>query len=183
MEFRRAGLKAKPRKCHLGLTEAKYLGFKIGRGLIMPQERKVEAVMKFPRPTNKTQVRAFLGLSGYYLCFIPSFSFIASPLSDLTKKGQPEKVNWTSEAKQAFQTLKKALTSSPVLHAPDFSCPFVLYTDASGTGLGVVLSQTKDGQEHPVVYISRKLSPAETRYAAHEKEALAIKWAVLELKY
>ncbi len=86
-------------------------------------------------------------------------------------------------SEQAFQTLKKALTSSSVLHAPDISCPFVLYTDASGTCLGAVLSQTKDGQEHPVVYISRKLSPAETRYAAFEKEALAIKWAVLELKY
>ncbi len=59
MQLRRAGLKANPRKCHLGLAEAKYLGYKIGRGLIMPQERKVEAVRKFPRPTNKTQVRAF----------------------------------------------------------------------------------------------------------------------------
>ncbi len=112
MQLRRAGLKAKPRKCHLGLTETKYLGYKIGRGLIMPQERKIEAVRKFPRPTNKTQVRAFLELAGYYRCFIPSFSSIASPLSDLTKKGQPEKMNWTSEAEQAFQTLKKALTSS-----------------------------------------------------------------------
>ncbi len=56
-----------------------------------------------------------------------------------------------SEAEQAFQTLKKALTSSPVLHSPDFSCPFVLYTNATGTGLEAVLSQTKDGQEHPIV--------------------------------
>ncbi len=145
IELRRAGLKANPRKCHLVLTETKYLGYKIGRGLIMPQERNVEAVRMFPRPTNKTQVRA-LGLLGYYQCFMPSFSSIASPLSDLIKKGQPEKVNWTSEAKQAFQILKKALTSSPVLQAPDFSCPFVLYTDASGTSLLAVLSQTKDGR-------------------------------------
>ncbi len=180
-ELRRAGLTANPKKCHLGLTEAKYLGYKIGRGLIMPQERKVEAVKKFPRPINKTQVRAFLGLAGYYRCFIPNFSSIACPLSDLTRKGQPEKIVWTPEAEAAFQALKNALTSSPVLHAPDFGCPFTLYTDASGTGLGAVLSQLRDGEEHPVVYISRKLSPAETRYAALEKEALAIKWAVLEL--
>ncbi len=92
IELRWAGLTANPRKCHLGLTEAKYLVYKIGRGLIMPQEKKGEAVRKFPRPASKTQVRAFLGLAGYYRCFILNFSSIASPLSDLTKKGQPEKI-------------------------------------------------------------------------------------------
>ncbi len=81
-ELRQAGLTANPKKCHLGLTKAKYLGYKIGRVLIMPQKRKVEAVKKFPRPTNKTQVRAFLGLASYYRCFIPKFSSIAWPLSD-----------------------------------------------------------------------------------------------------
>ncbi len=70
-ELRQAGLRANPRKCHLGLTEAKYLGYKIGWGLIIPEEKKVEAVRKFPRPTNKTQVQAFLGLAGYYRGFIP----------------------------------------------------------------------------------------------------------------
>ncbi len=69
------------------------------------------------------------------------------------------------------------------LHAPDFGCPFILQTDASDTGLGAVLSLEKGGEEHPVMYISRKLTPAETHYAAVEKEALAIKWAILELKY
>ncbi len=69
------------------------------------------------------------------------------------------------------------------LHAPDFGCPFILQTDASDTGLAAVLSLEKGGEEHPVVYISRKLTPAETHYAAVEKEALAIKWAILELKY
>ncbi|XP_026116332.1 uncharacterized protein LOC113094960 [Carassius auratus] len=182
-ELRRAGLTANPKKCHLGLAEAQYLGYQIGRGLIRPQSRKIEAVQQAARPTNKTQVRAFLGLAGYYRCFIPNFSSIASPLTDLTKKGQPEKLKWTAAAEAAFQTLKEALSSSPVLHAPDFSCPFILQTDASDTGLGAVLSQEKGGEEHPVVYISRKLTPAETRYAAVEKEALAIKWAILELRY
>lgn len=74
MELQQAGLTANPRKCYLGLTEAKYLGYRIERGLIMPQQKKIEPVRKFPRPTNKTQVWAFLGLTGYYLCFIPNFS-------------------------------------------------------------------------------------------------------------
>ncbi|XP_057195726.1 uncharacterized protein LOC130557734 [Triplophysa rosa] len=182
-ELRRAGLTANPKKCHLGLSEAKFLGYQIGRGLIRPQEKKVEAVRSAARPTTKTQVRAFLGLAGYYRCFIPHFSSIASPLTDLTKKGQPETLVWTAKAEAAFRDLKRALTSSPVLYAPDFGCQFILQTDASDTGLGAVLSQVLEGEEHPVTYISRKLSPAETRYAAVEKEALAVKWAVLELRY
>ncbi|KAI2645187.1 Retrovirus-related Pol polyprotein from transposon 17.6 [Labeo rohita] len=182
-ELRRAGLTANPRKCHLALSEAKYLGFQVGRGLIRPQEKKVEAILTAPKPETKTQVRAFLGLAGYYRCFIPNFSSLAAPLTDLTRKGQPEKTRWTAATEEAFASLKAALTSSPVLRAPDFSCPFLLQTDASDTGLGAVLSQVQEGEEHPIIYISRKLSPAERNYATVEKEALAIKWAVLELRY
>ncbi|KAL1276794.1 hypothetical protein QQF64_036417 [Cirrhinus molitorella] len=181
-ELRRAGLTANPRKCHLARTEAHYLGFQVGRGLIKPQERKVVAVRDAPRPATKTQVRAFLGLAGYYRCFIPNFSSLAAPLTDLTRKGQSEKVPWGPAEEEAFQHIKKALTSEPVLRAPDFNCPFLLQTDASNTGLGAVLSQVLDGEEHPVIYISRKLTPAEQHYATVEREALAVKWAVLELR-
>ncbi len=166
MELRRAGLTANPRKCHLVLFEAKYL-----------------AVRAAPRPGTKTQVRAFLGLAGYYRCFIPNFSSLAAPLTDLTSKGQPERVVWTPDTEEAFQRIKSALTEEPVLRAPDFSCPFLLQTDASETGLGAVLSQVQEGEEHPVLFISRKLTPAEKNYATVEKEALVIKWAVLELRY
>ncbi len=127
-------------------------------------------------PTTKTQVRAFLGLAGYYLCFIPNFSSLASPLTDLTRKGQPETYPGVPKRRRASNG-KTALTSEPILRAPDFSCPFLVQTDASDTELGAVLSQVQEGEEHPVVYISRKLSPAEQRYAAVEKEALAVKWA------
>ncbi|XP_067293545.1 uncharacterized protein [Pseudorasbora parva] len=183
LELRRAGLTANPRKCHLALAEAQYLGFRVGRGLIQPQQRKVDAILTAPRPETKTQVRAFLGLAGYYRCFIPNFSSLASPLTDLTRKGQPEKVKWDDALDKTFRAIKTSLTTEPVLRAPDFNCPFLLQTDASDTGLGAVLSQVQEGEEHPVTYISRKLTPAETRYAAVEKEALAIKWAVLELRY
>ncbi len=183
VELRRAGLTANPRKCHLALSEAKYLGYQVGRGLIKPQEKKVAAILSAPRPTSKTQVRAFLGLAGYYRCFIPNFSSLVAPLTGLTRKGQPEIVPWGPTEDEAFQRVKAALTSEPVLRAPDFNCPFLLQTDASNTGLGAVLSQVQDGEEHPVIYISRKLTPAEHRYAAVEKEALAAKWAVLELRY
>ncbi|KAI2644624.1 Retrovirus-related Pol polyprotein [Labeo rohita] len=182
-ELRRAGLTANPRKCYLALHEAKYLVYQVGRGHIHPQETKVKAVRTAPRPEMKTQVRPFLGLAGYYRCFIPNFSSLAAPLTDLTRKGQPEKIQWTPAAEETFQRIKMALTSEPVLRAPDFSCPFLLQTDASDTGLGAVLPQVQEGEEHPILYISRKLIPAERNYAAVEKEALAIKWEVLELRY
>ncbi len=183
LELRQAGLTANPKKCHLALPEAKYLGFQVGRGLIRPQEMKVAAILSAPRPTSKKQVRAFLGLAGYYRCFIPNFSSLATALTDLTKKGQPEMVKWGPKEEEAFNRVKAALTSEPVLRAPDFNSSFLVQTDASDTGVGAVLSQMQDGEEHPVVYISRKLSTTEQRYAAVEKEALAVKWAVLELKY
>ncbi len=144
---------------------------------------KVAAILLAPRPTSKKQIRAFLGLAGYYRCFIPNFSSLATALTDLTKKGQPEMVKWGPKEEEAFNRVKAALTSEPVLRAPDFNSSFLVQTDASDTGVGAVLSQVQDGEEHPVVYISRKLSTTEQRYAAVEKEALAVKWAVLELKY
>lgn len=83
---------------------------------------------------------------------------------------------WSTESEQAFRILKTALTSSPVLHTQDFSCPFILHMDASGTRIGVVLSQIQEGKEHPVVYISRKLSPAETRYGEYPEGRSASPW-------
>ncbi len=182
------GLTANAQKCHLALSEARYLGFQVGRGIVKPQEKKVAAILSAPRPSTKTQVRAFLGLAGYYRCFIPNFSSLAAPLTDLTRKGQPEKTPWGPETDLTFQQVKTALTAEPLLRAPDFGCPFLLQTDTSDTGLGAVLSQVVDGEEHPVIYISRKLTPAELRYATVEKEAWAVGspgqyWAVLELGY
>ncbi len=84
---------------------------------------------------------------------------------------------------EAFQRVKEALTSAPILRAPDFSCPFLLQMDASDTWLGAILSQIQESEEHPLIYISRKLTPAKRNYAAVEKEALAVKWAVLKLRY
>lgn len=130
---------------------------------MLPQEEKVSVVKNFSQPRTKTQVRAFLGLAGYYRCFIPDFSSVACPLTDLIKKKLPEKVSWTEETERAFQSLKTPLTTQPVLHAPDFSLPVILQTDASDTGLGAVLSQYSEGKEHPVLYISRKLTPAEAK--------------------
>ncbi len=138
-------------------------------------ECKIQAVREYKQPQTKKQVRVFLGLCGYYRRFIPSFSTIANPLTELTRKTKENIVKWDTHCKLAFKSLKKALTQHPVLTPPDWENQFVLQTDASATGLGYVLSQrNQDGEEHPVAYGSRKLLPREQKYSAIEREALAI---------
>ncbi|XP_077962421.1 uncharacterized protein LOC144410313 isoform X1 [Gasterosteus aculeatus] len=181
--LRGAGLTANPKKCRLGLEEASYLGYRIGRGNVRPQDAKVEAILSWPRPKTKRQVKSFLGLVGYYQRFIPRYATMAAPLHDLTRKRGPDKVKWNTEANGAFECLRQALCTKPVLVTPAFSLPFLVHTDASEVGLGAVLSQVRDGEEHPVMYISRKFLPNERAYSTVEKEALAIKWALDKLRY
>ena len=109
-----------------------------------PQEDKIQAIREATRPQTKRQMKSFLGLAGFYRRFIPSFSSIASPLTDLTKKDRPNSIkDWQDKHEKAFQTLKTRLTSSPILRLPVFrdEIPFVLRTDASDVGVGAVLLQ------------------------------------------
>ncbi|KAI7808673.1 hypothetical protein IRJ41_011194 [Triplophysa rosa] len=160
--LRAAGLTANPKKCAVGRVEVRYLGFHLGHG---------------------QEVRQFLGLAGYYRRFVPNYSDLTSPLTDLTKKEAPDPVQWSEKCQQAFSQVKAALCGGPLLHSPDFALPFVLQTDASDRGLGAVLAQEVGGEERPVLYISRKLSKGEAKYSTIEKECLAIRWAVLTLRY
>ncbi|XP_075774682.1 uncharacterized protein LOC142826318 [Pelodiscus sinensis] len=182
-ELRQAGLTANPRKCHFGEKEVSYLGYTVGRGRLRPLVEKVAALRTFQPPRTKRQVRRFLGLAGYYRRFVPNFAAIAAPLTDLTRAALPQKVRWSPECEKAFQELKDRLIQAPVLAQPDFSRPFTLYTDASETGIGAVLAQGEGADEHPVIYISRKLFMRERKYATVEKEALAVKWAIDLLRY
>lgn len=177
--LREAGLTAKASKCHFGVTACSYLGFVVGGGLVKPEPSKVQAVLNFPTPTDKTGVRAFLGLTGYYRQFIPNFASLAVPLTDLIRKTAPMRVTWSVECEQAFKSLKDHLCSDPVLQSPNFEKQFVLQTDASNRGIGSVLSQCDEqGQDHPVAFYSRKLLPREEKYSTVEKECLAIKESI-----
>ncbi|XP_069074081.1 astrocytic phosphoprotein PEA-15 isoform X1 [Pleurodeles waltl] len=180
-----AGLAANPKKFTLGNTQISYLGYLIGNGTLKPQQSKIEAISRVPTPKTKKDLRSFLGLVGYYRRFIPQYSTIAAPLTDLLQKQHPSTLVPLSVSQlSSFETLKQSLTTEPVLRCPDFSAPFHLYTDASNVGLGAVLAQPDgEGQDHPVVFISRKLLPRECHYPAIEKECLAIKWAVESLQY
>ena len=97
LRLREANLRVKLKKCQLGMYECVYLGFVVGNGVVKPDPEKIRAVIRFPVPTTKRQVQAFLGLTGYYRRFIENFATVAVPLTDLTKKALPDKVEWTQE--------------------------------------------------------------------------------------
>ncbi|CAM5162290.1 unnamed protein product [Natator depressus] len=181
--LRQAGLTANPARCAIGLAEAKFLGYIVGRGMVKLQLNKIEAIQNWPQPNWKKQVRAFLGVVGYYRRFIPHFATRASPLTDLLKARGPDMVKWTDATEKAFMDLLTALCSNPVLIAPDFNKEFILQTDASEVELGAVLSQMVGDEEHPILYLSRKLLLREQKYTVVERECLAVKWAMEILCY
>ncbi|GFT17701.1 retrovirus-related Pol polyprotein from transposon 17.6 [Trichonephila clavipes] len=138
--LRSAKLHIKPSKCQFAQAYVKYLGHLVGQGLRTPGELKVQVIKDFPIPTNKTQVRAFLGLSSYYRRYIPEFSVIAAPLTDLLQgRNRKSTVDWNSSCQNAFEELKTRLSKNPVLYSPDFTKPFIIQCDASNLGIGVVL--------------------------------------------
>ena len=148
------------------------MGHVIGSSKICPEAAKVEAVKDFEEPATKSGVRSFLGLTGYYRKFIRDYSVVAAPLTDLTRKLKPNQADWMLECSAAFTQLKDSLCSSPVLKSPEWDKTFVLQTEASGRGVGAVLSQAgDDGSDQPVAYFCRKLLPREERYLTIEKNA------------
>jgi hypothetical protein len=129
-------LYAKLSKCDFWLKEIKFLGHTISQAGIGVDPDKVQEVMNWKPPTTVRQIRSFLGLAGYYRRFIPDFSRIVKPITELLKK--EVKFVWGQKCEDAFHTLRQHLTTAPVLAQPDSSKPFDVYCDASGTGLGCV---------------------------------------------
>jgi len=174
--LRDARLRLNPEKCHFCKSELKYLGHIVDRRGIRTDPEKVKSMTQWPQPTNVRQIRQFIGLASWYRRFIPEFSATAAPLTKLTRKNA--RWQWGEEEEQAFQTLKKALASSPVLACPDFTRRFFLQTDASTTGLGAVLTQHFEDGEKVIAYASRTLNGAEKNYSATELECLAVVWGI-----
>jgi deoxyadenosine/deoxycytidine kinase len=177
-----ANLKVAPDKCEFGMESMPILGHVVSSAGVAPDPDKLAVMVGYPRPRTTRQVRSFLGLTGFYRRFIRHYAEIAAPLSSIT--GKTVSFVWGEAQEAAFQALKKALISPPILRPPDYSRPFILYTDWSKKAVGAILAQKdQDGAEYVVAYASHKLDKAQQNYAPTEGECLAVKWAVKKFHY
>ena len=167
-----ADLKLNPKKCSLFKKTVKYLGHVISPEGVGTDPEKTECIRNWCVPADVHQLRSFLGLCTYYRRFVQGFADIARPLHRLTEEKTP--FVWSEACQTAFDTLKLALCSAPILTFPKAGLPFIVDTDASNYGLGGVLSQVQDGQEKVVAYFSKTLSKAERNYCVTRKELLAM---------
>ncbi|UYV62531.1 hypothetical protein LAZ67_2000954, partial [Cordylochernes scorpioides] len=160
--------------------ELEILGYITSKHGIKPAEHNIKAIRNFPRPTKVKEVQSFLGMCSYYRKFIKDFSKIADPLTNLIKKSVS--FTWTERQEEAFQTLKTALLSPPILGHFNPNAPTYIHTDASNIGIGATLVQDIGGEEKVISYLSRTLSKAEQNYSTTEKECLAVVWSMLKLR-
>ncbi|GFX30270.1 retrovirus-related Pol polyprotein from transposon 17.6 [Trichonephila clavipes] len=170
-----AGLKLNSKKCLFATQEVKILGHLVSSNGVRPDPDKIKAVRNFPTPKNIHDIRSFLGLCSYFRRFIKGFCYLAEPLQSLLKSGV--EFHWGPEEVEAFNSLKKALTSDPVLGMYDERASTEIHTDASGYGIGAVLVQIQNNVEKVIAYASRTLTKAEKNYSTTERECLAIVWA------
>ena len=133
-------------------------------------------MLEWPTLKNVKQLRAFIGLIGYYRRFIRQYASIAAPLTDLLKK---DSFNWNELAQRAFDSLKKAIIEGPVLALPDFTQKFIRETDASGCGIRSLLSQ----KGHPIAFFSKKLSPRLQKQGAYVRELYAITESLAKFRH
>ena len=169
----------KPKKCLFFKKDLEYLGRIVSEEGVKPLPSKLQAIKKMEPPKNLTELQSFLGLVGYYRRFIPAFANIAQDLFELLKKDVS--YEWSDGCNQSFKNLKAALMTTPVLRYLDFSKPFILFTNASLSALGVVLLQNnEEGIDRPIANFSRTLNKHKRNYTVTEKECLAVLFGINE---
>lgn len=173
----------KPEKCEFERERIEYLGLIISKGKVEMDPVKVAGVAEWPAPRNKKEVQSFLRFTNFYRRFIANFSHMARPLFDLTAKDV--KWGWGSTEQIAFDSLKNAITSTPILVSPDDNRPFRVEADSSDFATGAVLSQQSpiDDKWHPIAFYSKSLNAVERNYEIHDKEMLAIIRALEEWRH
>ena len=173
-KLRPANLSMKKSKCSFFSKEIQYLGHILSATGIQPLPSKTHAIQNMKPPTTPKQVRAFLGLIGYYRNFKRGFPKIAKPLTLLTR--QQAKFDWTPEHYEAFLHLKEAIVQEPILHYPNPNKKYIVYTDASDDTCGVQLSQEHNGTEFPVAFLSHTFTETPCKWTTTEQEGL---WCIL----
>lgn len=179
--FEEVKMKCSSKKCDFIRKRIEFLGFIVMPSGVTPLPSRLQQIQDFPRPSNATAVRAFLGLANFYRRHVQAFADLSSPLTSLTSKRA--RFVWDDGQEKAFQIMKDALSKSTLLIFPDPNKQYHVFTDASDIGIGVVLSQEdEEGMERPVCFLSRKLKPAEVRYPVVERELLAVIYALQKLR-
>lgn len=161
----------KQSKCLFGQHQIEYLGHIVSQQGVEPVQEKVIAIQQWRIPTTIRALRGFLGLTGFYRRFIKGYATIAAPSAHLLKKDQ---FGWSPEAQLAFGGVKHAVSQAPVLVVPNFAMPFTVENDASGVGMGAVLSQ----QNHPIAFFSKAFCPKMMSASTYVCELFAITAAV-----
>ena len=169
--LRKHKLYLRSEKCSFEKRSVDYLGTIVGNGELKMDLTKVSAVTEWPVPKNKRDIQSFIGFCNFYRRFIQGFSAIARPLMHLTKQVPWE---WTETQQESFETLKKALTSYPILRIPIDNAPFRVECNSSDFANGAILSQFIEGKWHPITYRSRTLSETGRNYEIYDKELMAI---------
>ena len=171
-----ANLKLKPSKCAFFQKQARFLGHIVSENGVATDPEKISAVTDWPIPKTAKQVKSFLGLCSYYRRFVRDFAKIARPLHMISDK--KAKFVWNDECQEAFEQLKKALTSSDILAYPIPGLRFILDTDSSDKSVGSVLSQEQDGREKVIAYMSKAINKHEQLFCTTRKELLAVMYAL-----
>jgi hypothetical protein len=161
-------LYAKFSKCEFWLREVQFLGHVLSAEGVAVDPGKVKDILNWKPPISVHEVRSFLAMAGYYRRFIPDFSKVAKPITELLKN--QTKFIWSPECEKAFRILKKSLTTAPFLAQPDIEKPFDVYCDALGIGLGYVLMQ----EDMVIAYALRQLKCHEEHYPTHDLELAAV---------
>ena len=162
-------------KCRFHMTQMVFMGLVLNDNGIGPAEDKVKAIVEAREPQSASEVRSFLGLANYNARFIPDFATVAEPLRRLTKKGV--RFEFGEEQKNAFNELKRRLSSAETLGYFDKDAKTLIIADASPVGLGAILIQEQQGGKRVISYASKSLSAVEKRYLQTEKGTLAVVWA------
>lgn len=169
-------LYAKRSKCHFGQTKIEYLGHIISCDGVSTDPEKISSMTTWPRTKTLKQLRGFLGLTGYYRKYVKNYGQISGPLTKLLRK---DGFVWSEDAEVAFNHLKRAMSTTPVLTLPDFFKPFVIETNASGQGIGAVLMQ----EGSPLSFLSKTLCPRNQSLSIYEREFLAVLMAIQKWKH
>lgn len=175
------GITLKIEKCEFGRDKTNFLGYEVSSNGIKPTEERTEAISKYPKPKTIVELRRFLGMLNFYRSCLPNQAELQSELNKYLhnrKRNDKTEIEWTTEARVAFEKCRQSILEATTLTHPVTSCPLAIMTDASDHSLGAVLQQQVDNAWKPLAYFSKAMSATQRRYSVYDRELLAIYTAI-----